>query len=117
MRTASPSPSYRRLPFGTVLLMVAAWLAGCASVEHPFSPEVAYHCDNGLTLQLNPKDDSVALQAGRGTQLLLRDAGGVGKQAVYSNPEVRLTTGLGADGRDAELQGMVPNSRARCVRS
>lgn len=91
-------------------------LAGCAG-GNPFSPEVAYRCDDGLTLLMNSSDDSVSLQAGRGTQLLLRDAGGVGMQAVYSNPEVRLTIGLGADGRGAALEGNVPNGRARCVRS
>jgi hypothetical protein len=110
-------PFSRRTLTGAGLLAICLWLAGCASGSNPFSPEVAYRCDNGLTLLLNPKDDSIALQGGRGTQLLLRDAGGVGNQAVYSNPEVRLTTGLGADGRGAQLEGLVPNNRARCVRS
>ncbi len=118
MRTVSTQCHLsRRISTGAVLLTVTLWLAGCASGSNPFSPEVAYRCDNGLTLLMNPKDDSVALQGGRGTQLLLRDAGGVGNQAVYSNPDVRLTTGLGADGRGAELEGVVPNTRARCTRS
>ena len=99
-----------------LLLAAGAVLTGCAS-GNPFSFDVPYRCDNGLTLSLNSRDDSVVMQGGRGSQLLLRDAGGVGDQAVYSNPEARLITGLGPDGRNAELEGMIPNSRARCTRS
>lgn len=98
------------------LLVVVGALAGCAT-GNPFAPDIRWRCDNGLMLKLNPGDGSVAMQGGRGTQLLLRDAGGMGEQAVYSNPEVRATTGLGADGRGAEIEGMIPNTRARCVRS
>lgn len=90
-------------------------LAGCGS--NPMAKYFAgspYQCDNGVTVAVRD-DGSATMQTGRGSERLLRDAGGVGPaQAVYSNPQVRFSTGLPPDGRGAELEGMVPNGKARC---
>jgi hypothetical protein len=94
-------------------LGLLALLAGCAQ-SGPFARGTAYRCDNGVNFTLLA-GESVSLQGFRGTELLLRDAGGMGpNQAVYSNPQVRVETGLGADGREALLEGLVPGTRARC---
>lgn len=98
-----------------VVLTSASLLAGCSS--NPMAKYFAgspYQCDNGVTVAVRD-DGSATIQTGRGSDRLLRDAGGVGpNQAVYSNPQVRFSTGLPPDGRGAELEGMVPNGKARC---
>jgi len=94
----------------------AALLSGCATgpfVNH--SAGTRYSCDNGSEIVVR-SDGSATLQGGRGTVVLLRDAGGVGPaQAVYSNPQVRLETGLGDDARGAQIVGLVPGGGARCT--
>ncbi|WP_198972780.1 hypothetical protein [Xylophilus sp. ASV27] len=94
-------------------LGLLAVLAGCAQ-SGPFARGTAYHCDNGVNFTL-VAGESVTLQGFRGTEMLLLDAGGIGPtQAVYSNPQVRVATGLGADGREALIEGLVPGNRSRC---
>ena len=88
-------------------------LAGCVA-DGPLTGAVHYQCDNGVTAVVR-RDGSVTVQAGRGPELLLRDAGGTtAQQVVYSNSQMRLETGLGADGHSARIEGMVPNTSARC---
>jgi hypothetical protein len=62
-------------------------------------------------------DDSAALDAGpRGTDMLLRDAGGATpQQTVYSNARMRAEFGLGVNGREAMLRYASPPLAAHCV--
>ena len=95
-------------------LGLAALLAGCTT--GPLARDTRYRCDNGMRLSVHAAE-SATLQGYRGAELLLRDAGGVGpEQAVFSNPQVRVQTGFGADGREAKIQGQIPGGQARCVR-
>lgn len=95
----------------TVLL-----LAGCGT-DRFLSGAVRYSCDNGVQVTVRP-DGSAVVRSGRGEDLLLRDAGGVGPlQQVFSNPQMRFETGLGAAGTRGRIEGMVPNRNAGCVRT
>ncbi|QHI98720.1 hypothetical protein GT347_12395 [Xylophilus rhododendri] len=100
------------------LLPLAAALGGCAT--GPFANHfsgTAYRCDNGVAVRVKETEGRATLQTGRGTEVLLRDAGGVGpQQAVYSNPQVRLQTGMDPEARGAFLEGMVAGGKARCLR-
>ena len=62
-------------------------------------------------------DDTATVEAGaRGSEVLLRDAGGVTpQQTVYSNPRLRAEFGLGASGREAILRYLSPPLVAHCV--
>ena len=106
-----------RVLAATALVTGSALLSGCAT--GPFANHFSgtgYTCDNGVTVAVK-SDGSATLQTGRGAMVLLRDAGGVGPlQAVYSNPQVRFSTGLAPDGTGALLEGLVPNGGARCSR-
>lgn len=114
----NPSPTLHRIGGAAGLLLAAAVLAGCSSGPlAPYLPTTAdYRCDNGVSIAVD-RDGKAILQTGRGVIVLERDAGGVGpEQAVYSNPEMRLETGLPPDARGATLEGLVPNGKARCSR-
>jgi len=100
------------------LLTLTALLAGCSTgpLARYFPTTADYRCDNGVSVAVD-RDGKATLQTGRGAVVLERDAGGVGpEQAVYSNPDMRFETGLPPDGRGANLEGMVPNRKARCSR-
>ncbi len=102
-------------PLTFALVSSALALAGCTTTNPlaPYFGGAPYQCDNGVTVAVRD-DGSATLQSGRGGERLLRDAGGIGAQKVYSNPNVRFTTGLPPDGRGAFLEGMVPNGGAQC---
>src|SRR5688572_29206488 len=57
-----------------------------------------YRCDNRLEFDVRFVDDTAVLEMGaQGTNVLLRDAGGVTpQQSVYSNAKLRAEFGLGA---------------------
>ena len=77
-----------------------------------------YRCEQGLAFTLRLSDDSAVLDAGapRGSELLLRDAGGATpQQTVYSNARLRAEFGLGAGGREAMLRYASPPLAALCV--
>ena len=108
--------------------MAALWLGGCASVglPNPEPPATAgaqapgtlrYRCDQGIAFTVRFADDSAVVDAGpRGSDALLRDAGGATpQQTVYSNARMRAEFGLGASGREAILRYAAPPLAAHCV--
>ena len=105
---------WRSMVGGAGLVLAAVALAGCASSDREILGAQHFTCDNGVTAIVR-RDGTVTVQAGRGPEMLLRDAGGATpSQAVYSNAQMRLETGLGPDGRAGRIEGMVPNRSARC---
>ena len=96
----------------------AAVLAGCAGVAGHGSAakQPVYQCDQGLQFTVRFVNDTAVLKGARGDDVLLRDAGGQGGQTVYSNPRLRAEFGLGASGREAALQYLLPPLALRCVR-
>jgi hypothetical protein len=81
-------------------------------------PAAHYRCDQGIEFTVRFADDSALVASPkRGSELLLRDAGGVTpQQAVYSNPRLRAEFGMGAAGREAELQYLPEPQVAHCRR-
>ena len=77
-----------------------------------------YRCDQGIEFTVRFGDDSALIASPkRGSELLLRDAGGVTpQQAVYSNARLRAEFGMGASGREAELQYLPEPQVAHCRR-
>jgi len=76
-----------------------------------------YRCDQGIAFTVRFTDDSAMLDAGeRGSEVLLRDAGGATpQQTVYSNTHMRAEFGLGVSGREAMLRFASPPLAAHCV--
>jgi len=114
--------------FMVTVVMATAWLGGCASVDlstpQPSATARAepagtqrYRCDQGIAFTVRFSDDSAVVDAGqRGSDVLLRDAGGATpQQTVYSNPRMRAEFGLGASGREAMLRYAAPPLAAHCV--
>lgn len=117
------SPLGKLLPFG---LLAGAALCGCTALA-PSAPTPTaaqphpvphYRCDNAIEFTVRFGDDTATVEAGsRGSEVLLRDAGGMTpQQTVYSNPRLRAEFGLGATGRDAILRYLSPPLVAHCVR-
>jgi hypothetical protein len=77
-----------------------------------------YRCDQNTAFTVRFTNDSAVLDVGaRGSEVLLRDAGGITpQQTVYSNPRLRAEFGLGAGGREAILRYLSPASVLNCVR-
>jgi len=78
---------------------------------------VRYRCDQGLEFTVRFADDSAFIESPkRGSEVALRDAGGVTpQQSVYSNAHLRAEFGLGAAGREAKLHYLPDPQVARCV--
>ena len=76
-----------------------------------------YRCDQGIEFTVRFADDTAFIdRAKRGSEVVLRDAGGVTpQQSVYSNPHLRAEFGLGAAGRDANLHYLPDSQVAHCV--
>lgn len=93
--------------------------APTASPAPPVAASAAshYRCEQDIDFTVRFMDDSATLDAGpRGSEVLLRDAGGVTpQQTVYSNPHLRAEFGLGANGRGAILHYLSPQLMAQCV--
>ncbi|MDP3761290.1 MAG: hypothetical protein Q8R01_12325 [Ramlibacter sp.] len=115
-------------------LMVATaalCLGGCTTVGVPPSPSpppgaapaapqasaTRYRCDQGIAFAVRFTDDTALVDAGpRGSDVLLRDAGGATpQQTVYSNARMRAEFGLGASGREAMLRYASPPLAAHCI--
>lgn len=119
-----------RFPLTVALALAGALLAlglgGCAAPRPPAaSPAAAapaaagarYRCDQAIAFTVRFTDDTAVLDAGpRGSEVLLRDAGGATpQQTVYSNTRMRAEFGLGAGGREAMLHYATPPLAAHCV--
>lgn len=115
--------------FTAATVMVMIWLSGCTSVRVPApgiepsaTPAAApgtsrYRCDQGVSFTVRFTDDTAVVDAGaRGSEVLLRDAGGATpQQTVYSNARMRAEFGLGTTGREAMLRYASPPLAAHCV--
>jgi hypothetical protein len=112
---------------GRLLAWRYAWLAAAALCAcAPVAPTVPadplarvlphYRCDDGTQFTVNFAEDMAIVDAGkRGSELLLRDAGGITpQQVVYSNVRLRAEFGLGADGREAVLHYLSPSLEMHC---
>jgi hypothetical protein len=91
--------------------------APAPTAAHPH-PVPHYRCDNAIDFTVRFGDDTATVEAGaRGSEVLLRDAGGMTpQQTVYSNPRLRAEFGLGATGREAILRYVSPPLVAQCAR-
>lgn len=92
--------------------------AGSASGGASPSAVARYRCEQNIEFTVRFAGDSAMIDAGpRGSEVLLRDAGGATpQQTVYSNARMRAEFGLGVSGRDAILRYALPPLAARCVR-
>ncbi|MES2631662.1 MAG: hypothetical protein V4669_01755 [Pseudomonadota bacterium] len=114
-----------RPAWGAVVLLVAM-LGGCATREPAPAASAtpsqdaapAYRCENGLRFTLRAAADSAVVDMGaRGSESLLRDAGGITPdQTVYSNARIRAEFGLGAQGREAVLRYIASPLVVKCAR-
>jgi hypothetical protein len=105
-----------------------AALGGCAAPPSPNPAAAApmpragtlhrYKCDQGVAFTVLFENESAIVDAGaRGSETLLRDAGGVTpRQTVYSSTRIRAEFGLGETGNEAVLHFQSPALQARCVR-
>jgi len=77
-----------------------------------------YRCDNQLEFDVRFVDDTAVIQTkSQGTEVLLRDAGGVTpQQSVYSNAKLRAEFGLGTLAREAMLRYLASPQVVKCVR-
>jgi hypothetical protein len=77
-----------------------------------------YRCDHDIEFTVQFGDDTATVDAAtRGSEMLLRDAGGLTpQQTVYSNLRLRAEFGLGASGREAILHYLSPPLVAHCLR-
>jgi hypothetical protein len=99
----------------------AAIPAPSAGTVPPSSPSAAggrYRCEHNIEFNVRFADDSAVIDAGpRGSETLLRDAGGATpQQTVYSSTRMRVEFGLGVSGREAILRYALPPLVAHCVR-
>jgi hypothetical protein len=99
--------------------------AAPAPLPAPASPPEAkvlatahYRCDHDIAFTVRFADDSAQVDAGpRGSETLLRDAGGESpQQTVYSSTDMKVEFGLGPDGREAQLNFASPPIEAYCAR-
>lgn len=113
-----------------VLAAAAAALWGCttpppsapavppATPAGPTASLARYRCEHSIDFTVRFVDDSAMVDAGpRGSDVLLRDAGGATpQQTVYSNPRMRAEFGLGVSGREAIVRYPQVPLVAHCVR-
>ena len=109
-------------------LVFCGVLAGCAGTgfgSGSSSSGPVYRCEHGIAFTVKFADNTAVLSGARTPKgnsgandqdVLLRDAGGQGNQAFYSNPRMRAEFGLGASGREATLRYPLLPLVARCVR-
>jgi len=91
-------------------------LAVTAVQPTPDAGRTLYLCDGGQAVVVQDEGDTVRLSGlPRGEERLGRDAGGLTpQQAVFSGPTLRIEFGLGADGREMQLQSLQPPELLRC---
>ena len=97
-------------------LLLCGVLVGCAGkgwqAEAPL-----YRCEQGIEFRVRFIDNTALLDGSRGTELLFRDAGGVGEtQTVYTSAQMRAEFGLGPSGREAVVRYPLLPLVVRCVR-
>lgn len=107
-------------------LVAAAALVACAPVAPARSAAQAggdplsmhFRCDDASEFAVRFADDGAVIDApARGSEQLLRDAGGVTpQQTVYSNGRLRAEFGLGGPGDEASLHYLSPPLPLHCVR-
>ncbi|MDB5883230.1 MAG: hypothetical protein JWP43_3108 [Ramlibacter sp.] len=88
-----------------------------AAPEPPAAARDArYRCDQGIDFTVRFADDSAFIDSPkRGSEVALRDAGGVTpQQSVYSNAHLRAEFGLGPAGREAKLHYLPDPQIAHC---
>jgi len=93
-------------------------LAPASSPAQRTSSLPRYRCDHDIDFTVRFGDDTAVIDAGaRGTETLLRDAGGVTpNETVYSSTNMKAHFGLGAEGREATFNYTSPPLEARCLR-
>ena len=76
-----------------------------------------YRCDNGVEFDLRMGGGTAVLDMGaKGSETLLRDAGGVTpQQSVYTNARVRGEFGQGASGSEVVLHYATAPLVVRCM--
>ena len=97
-------------------LLLCGVLAGCAG--HGWQADAPlYRCEHGIEFRVRFIDNTALLDGSRGTELLFRDAGGVGEtQTVYTSAQMRAEFGLGPSGREAVVRYPLLPLVVRCVR-
>ncbi|MES2784084.1 MAG: hypothetical protein V4684_01355 [Pseudomonadota bacterium] len=82
------------------------------------STDSTYRCENGVQFSLRVASDGAVIDMGaRGSESLLRDAGGITPdQTVYTNARIRAEFGLGPQGRGAALRYIATPVVLRCTR-
>jgi hypothetical protein len=98
---ASPAPAASPVPSASIAASTAR-----------------YRCEHDIEFSVQFANDSAIMDAGpRGTETLLRDAGGATpQQTVYSSERIRVEFGLGVSGREAILRYALPPLVAHCIR-
>ena len=88
-----------------------------ASPASAAASPVRYRCEHNIEFSVRFANDSAIIDAGpRGSETLLRDAGGATpQQTVYGSPRMRAEFGLGVSGREAILRYALPPLVAHCV--
>jgi len=78
-----------------------------------------YRCDQGIEFSARFGEGTAELEiAGRGRELLLRDAGGLTpQQTVYSSTRLKAQFGLEPEGRGAKLNFVSPPIEVNCTKS
>ncbi len=93
------------------------------AVPEPAEPAragIRYRCEQGGTVFVLFANDTAEVGGlAQGSELLLRDAGGLAPQhSVYSNPRLRAEFGLGAAAEEALLHPLQPaGPTVRCIRN
>ena len=108
-------------------LVAAAALVACApltsdrgAAQSGVDPlAMHYRCEDASEFTVRFADDGAVIDApARGSEQLLRDAGGVTpQQTVYSNGGLRAEFGLGGRGDQASLHYLSPPLQLHCVRA
>ena len=96
---------------------IAAPAAAQAQRLVPRGAPAHYRCDQGTEFTVRFADDTALIDSAKGgSEVALRDAGGVTpQQSVYSNARVRAEFGLGPAGREAKLRYLPDAQVAQCV--
>jgi len=92
--------------------------SGPPTAESTVGAPPRYRCDQGMAFTVRFADGTATIDAGpRGTETLLRDAGGLTpQQTVYSSTRMRAAFGLGPEGRGAKLNFLAPALEVTCFR-
>jgi hypothetical protein len=123
----------RRLLCAGLAAGAALWGCAVAPPDSPSPPPVSapsspplggiagvprYRCDQGTEFTVRfAQDTALIVNPKRGSEVLLRDAGGLTpQQTVYSNARLRAEFGLGPAGREARLRYLPEPEVAHCVR-